>query len=117
MFTWEGNFYALNLTERLSLEQNGTLLRIGLVYCNSQSDVQTSLSELARILISLCYPDFVTEHPSPEPRSQDKESVAKFSFLPTRLWETMAKETGQHQACLPDSGFRNCKRFLLTPPH
>jgi len=50
VFTWEGNFYALNLTERLSLEQNGTLLRIGLVYCNSQSDVQTSLSELARIL-------------------------------------------------------------------
>jgi len=50
VFTWDGNFYALNLTERLSLEQNGTPLRVGLVHYNSQSDVQTFSSELGRIL-------------------------------------------------------------------
>ncbi len=50
VFTWDGNFYALNLTERLKVEQVGGLLRIGLVHYNSDSEVQTFLTEFARII-------------------------------------------------------------------
>src|SRR6202045_4473062 len=32
IFTWDGNFYALNLTERLGVQSSGGLLRIGLVH-------------------------------------------------------------------------------------
>ncbi|MFZ0589314.1 MAG: cysteine desulfurase-like protein, partial [Bryobacteraceae bacterium] len=46
IFTWNGNFYALNLMERLGLEQAGGLLRIGLVHYNSVEEVDRLLSEL-----------------------------------------------------------------------
>src|SRR5207302_9747444 len=35
IFTWDGNFYALNLTERLGVEKLGGLLRVGLVHYNT----------------------------------------------------------------------------------
>ena len=35
IFTWDGNYYALNLTERLGVEASGGLLRIGLVHYNT----------------------------------------------------------------------------------
>lgn len=47
IFTWNGNFYALNLTERLGLEQSGGLLRIGLAHYNSAQEVDRLLAELA----------------------------------------------------------------------
>src|ERR1700681_657204 len=34
IFTWDGNFYALNLTERLGVQATGGLLRIGLLHYN-----------------------------------------------------------------------------------
>ena len=34
-FTWDGNYYALNLTERLDVEKSGGFLRIGLVHYNT----------------------------------------------------------------------------------
>jgi cysteine desulfurase family protein (TIGR01976 family) len=46
IFTWSGNFYALNLTERLGLEQAGGLLRIGLAHYNSADEVDRLLREL-----------------------------------------------------------------------
>jgi cysteine desulfurase family protein (TIGR01976 family) len=46
IFTWDGNFYALNLTERLGVEQRGGLLRIGLVHYNAIDEVQRLLSAL-----------------------------------------------------------------------
>jgi cysteine desulfurase family protein (TIGR01976 family) len=46
IFTWDGNYYALNLTERLGVEQNGGLLRIGLVHYNTMEEVERLLSAL-----------------------------------------------------------------------
>ena len=50
IFTWDGNYYALNLTERLGVEKTGGLLRIGLVHYNTADEVDrllTAMQELA----------------------------------------------------------------------
>jgi cysteine desulfurase family protein (TIGR01976 family) len=50
IFTWDGNYYALNLTERLGVEKSGGLLRIGLVHYNTAEEVDrllTAMRELA----------------------------------------------------------------------
>ena len=46
IFTWDGNYYALNLTERLGVEQDGGLLRIGFVHYNTEEEVDRVLGEL-----------------------------------------------------------------------
>jgi selenocysteine lyase/cysteine desulfurase len=46
IFTWDGNYYALNLTERLQLEQKGGMLRIGLVHYNTLEEVDRLLGAL-----------------------------------------------------------------------
>jgi len=46
IFTWAGNFYALNLTEALNIEEKGGVLRIGLVHYNTADEVERLLSEL-----------------------------------------------------------------------
>ena len=46
IFTWDGNYYALNLTERLGVEQDGGFLRIGLVHYNTQDEVDRVLRAL-----------------------------------------------------------------------
>ena len=46
IFTWDGNYYALNLTERLGVEQSGGLLRIGLVHYNTMEEVERLLEAL-----------------------------------------------------------------------
>jgi cysteine desulfurase family protein (TIGR01976 family) len=46
IFTWDGNYYALNLTERLGVEQSGGFLRIGFVHYNTEEDVDRVLAEL-----------------------------------------------------------------------
>ena len=46
IFTWDGNFYALNLSERLGVEQRGGVLRIGLVHYNTPDEVERLLSAL-----------------------------------------------------------------------
>ena len=51
IFTWDGNFYALNLTERLGIQESGGLLRIGLVHYNTMDEVErvlAALNEFAR---------------------------------------------------------------------
>ena len=45
-FTWDGNYYALNLTERLDVEKDGGFLRIGLAHYNTAEEVQRFLSAL-----------------------------------------------------------------------
>ncbi len=50
IFTWEGNYYAINLTERLGLEDKGGMLRIGLVHYNTAGEVDRFLEELRRIV-------------------------------------------------------------------
>ena len=46
IFTWDGNYYAINLTERLGVEQTGGFLRIGLVHYNTEQEVDRVLSGL-----------------------------------------------------------------------
>ena len=46
IFTWDGNFYALNLTERLGVEKLGGLLRVGLVHYNTADEVDRLLGAL-----------------------------------------------------------------------
>jgi cysteine desulfurase family protein (TIGR01976 family) len=51
IFTWDGNYYALNLTERLGVEKDGGFLRIGIVHYNSSEEIDrllAALGELAR---------------------------------------------------------------------
>jgi cysteine desulfurase family protein (TIGR01976 family) len=49
IFTWDGNYYALNLTERLGVEATGGLLRIGLVHYNTAEEVDRLLAALREI--------------------------------------------------------------------
>ncbi len=50
IFTWDGNYYALNLTERLGVEEKGGLLRIGLVHYNTAEEVERLLAGLTKFL-------------------------------------------------------------------
>ncbi|HXA82349.1 MAG TPA: cysteine desulfurase-like protein [Methylomirabilota bacterium] len=46
IFTWDGNYYALNLSERLGVESQGGMLRIGLVHYNTAEEVDRLLASL-----------------------------------------------------------------------
>jgi cysteine desulfurase family protein (TIGR01976 family) len=46
IFTWDGNFYAMNLSERLGVEAKGGVLRIGLVHYNTAEEVDRLLAAL-----------------------------------------------------------------------
>ncbi len=48
-FSWDGNYYALNLTERLDVEKDGGFLRIGLVHYNTMEEVERLLMALKEI--------------------------------------------------------------------
>jgi len=49
-FTWDGNYYALNLTEHLDVEKTGGFLRIGLVHYNTAEEVDRFLAALREIV-------------------------------------------------------------------
>ena len=51
-FTWDGNYYALNLTEHLDVEKSGGFLRIGLVHYNTADEVDRLLSALREIVVA-----------------------------------------------------------------
>lgn len=46
IFTWDGNFYALNLSERLCVEQKGGVLRVGIVHYNTAEEIDRLLGSL-----------------------------------------------------------------------
>ena len=48
IFTWDGNYYALNLSERLKVEQEGGMLRVGLVHYNTPEEVDRLLGALRK---------------------------------------------------------------------
>ncbi len=48
-FTWDGNYYALNLTEHLDVEKDGGFLRIGLAHYNTAEEVDRFLAALREI--------------------------------------------------------------------
>src|SRR5271170_7895856 len=49
-FTWDGNYYALNLAERLDVQKTGGFLRIGLVHYNTAEEVDRLLDALREIV-------------------------------------------------------------------
>ena len=49
IFAWDGNYYALNLTEHLGVEKTGGFLRIGLVHYNTVEEIDRLLSALGEI--------------------------------------------------------------------
>jgi len=51
IFTWDGNYYALNLTERLGVEQTGGFLRIGFVHYNTEQEVERVLQGLESFVL------------------------------------------------------------------
>jgi cysteine desulfurase family protein (TIGR01976 family) len=46
IFTWDGNYYALNLAERLGVQSTGGFLRIGLVHYNTAVEIDRLLATL-----------------------------------------------------------------------
>jgi len=46
IFTWDGNYYAMNLAERLGVQDKGGFLRIGLVHYNTADEVDRLVSGL-----------------------------------------------------------------------
>jgi cysteine desulfurase family protein (TIGR01976 family) len=50
IFTWDGNYYALAVTERLDIEKLGGMVRVGLVHYNTVAEIE----RLVQSLQSLC---------------------------------------------------------------
>jgi cysteine desulfurase family protein (TIGR01976 family) len=48
-FTWDGNYYALNLSEHLGVEKDGGFLRIGLAHYNTAEEVDRLLAALREV--------------------------------------------------------------------
>ena len=48
-FTWDGNYYAINVTEQLDVERSGGFLRIGLLHYNTMEEVERFLAALREI--------------------------------------------------------------------
>jgi cysteine desulfurase family protein (TIGR01976 family) len=46
IFTWDGNYYAVDLAERLGVQKSGGMLRIGLAHYNTAEEVDSLLQEL-----------------------------------------------------------------------
>jgi cysteine desulfurase family protein (TIGR01976 family) len=51
-FTWDGNYYAINVTEQLDVEKDGGFLRIGLFHYNTVEEVDRLLAALREIVVS-----------------------------------------------------------------
>ncbi|MGA9527606.1 MAG: cysteine desulfurase-like protein [Terriglobales bacterium] len=49
-FTWDGNYYAINVTEQLDVERSGGFLRIGLVHYNTIEEVEGLFAALKEIM-------------------------------------------------------------------
>jgi selenocysteine lyase/cysteine desulfurase len=49
IFTWDGNYYALALMQRLGLEDSGGAVRIGFCHYNTLDEVARVVAELERI--------------------------------------------------------------------
>jgi cysteine desulfurase family protein (TIGR01976 family) len=49
-FAWDGNYYALNVTEQLDVERLGGFLRIGIVHYNTMEEVESLLGAMREIV-------------------------------------------------------------------
>ncbi|MBC8159648.1 MAG: cysteine desulfurase-like protein [Roseiflexaceae bacterium] len=50
IFAWDGNYYAINLAERLGVQADGGMLRIGLVHYNTTGEIERLLAALREIV-------------------------------------------------------------------
>jgi len=49
IYVWDGNYYAINVTERLGLEDNGGMVRVGAAHYNTLEEVQRLKEALIKI--------------------------------------------------------------------
>jgi selenocysteine lyase/cysteine desulfurase len=49
IFVWDGNYYAINVTERLGLEESGGMVRVGAVHYNTLDEVERLREVLLKI--------------------------------------------------------------------
>lgn len=49
IYVWDGNYYAVNVTERLGLEESGGMVRVGAVHYNTLDEVERLRESLTRI--------------------------------------------------------------------
>ena len=49
-YVWDGNYYALGVTERLGLEESGGMLRVGAVHYNTVEEVERFGELLGKII-------------------------------------------------------------------
>jgi selenocysteine lyase/cysteine desulfurase len=49
IYVWDGNYYALNVTERLGLEDSGGMVRVGATHYNTLSEVEQLKTALKKI--------------------------------------------------------------------
>ncbi len=49
IFAWDGNYYAVDLAERLGVQSSGGMLRIGLAHYNTAEEVERLLGELRKL--------------------------------------------------------------------
>lgn len=49
IYVWDGNYYAINVTERLGLEDSGGMVRVGAVHYNTLEEVQKLQEALLEI--------------------------------------------------------------------
>jgi selenocysteine lyase/cysteine desulfurase len=46
IFVWEGNYYALAVTQRLGVEDSGGMVRVGLAHYNTKEEIDRLLMVL-----------------------------------------------------------------------
>jgi cysteine desulfurase family protein (TIGR01976 family) len=49
VFAWDGNFYALSISERMGVEESGGFLRLGLVHYNTEEEIDHCLNVIDRV--------------------------------------------------------------------
>jgi len=49
IYVWDGNYYAINVTERLGLEDRGGLVRVGATHYNTMDEVHQLEAALLKI--------------------------------------------------------------------
>ena len=49
IYVWDGNYYAINVTERLGVEDKGGMVRVGAVHYNTLEEVQKLQEALSQL--------------------------------------------------------------------
>jgi len=49
IFVWDGNYYALAVTERLGVEESGSIVRVGIAHYNTAAEVDRLLAAVAEL--------------------------------------------------------------------